>query len=328
MSSETLAAAAGDPRLQRAGVPGAVGHRRQQPGGPQPDDAHLLQPRRPRQRRARVMVDGLSVGAALNGGGVSLLRARHDQLAGNAMNLSGGLGEAETGRRASSTSSRRRAATPSAAPPSPALAGKWSQGNNIDDRLRSFGLQDPPELVKNWDSSVSVGGPIKRTRCGSTATSASFGQHDTICGMYANKNAGDPTKWNYEKDLNVKARNAVARTITADARHRPGDAAEQDRPLLRQPAVVRRLVDAARGRGLPPGAATTGWRAAQATLAPEASSGSNGLLSARRLPQPLHRAWARPPGRRRSPTAAVRGRHLVASSTSGATSSRRARSGT
>ena len=44
---------AGDPRLQRAGVPGPVGHRRQQSGGLEPDDAHLLQPRRPRQRRPR-----------------------------------------------------------------------------------------------------------------------------------------------------------------------------------------------------------------------------------------------------------------------------------
>ena len=79
--------------------------------------------------------------------------------------------------------------------------------------LRSFGLADPPELIKNWDSSISVGGPIHKDRAWFYGTFRTFGQHDTIAGMYANKNAGDPTKWNYEKDLNVKARNAVARTI-------------------------------------------------------------------------------------------------------------------
>ena len=94
-----------------------------------------------RGNEGRVMVDGLSVGAALNGGGVSLYVPDTTNSQEMTMNLSGGLGEAETGGRGGQHHSAARAATCSAAPPSPACAGNWSQSNNIDDRLRSFGLQ-------------------------------------------------------------------------------------------------------------------------------------------------------------------------------------------
>ena len=45
----------------------------------------------------RVIVDGLSVGAALNGGGVSLYVPDTTNSQEMTLNLSGGLGEAETG---------------------------------------------------------------------------------------------------------------------------------------------------------------------------------------------------------------------------------------
>ena len=77
------------------------------------------------------------------------------------------------------------------------------------------GCRTRPESIKNWDTSFSIGGPIKRDRVWFYGVARSFGQQDTIAGMYANKNAGDPTKWNYEKDPNVKAINATRRTITA-----------------------------------------------------------------------------------------------------------------
>ncbi len=87
---------AGDPRLQRAGVPGPVGHWRQQSGGLEPDDAHLLQPRRPRQRRPR---DG--GWAERRRGAERRRRVAYVPDTTNSqemtLNLSGGLGEAETG---------------------------------------------------------------------------------------------------------------------------------------------------------------------------------------------------------------------------------------
>jgi hypothetical protein len=43
-------------------------------------------------------------------------------------------------------------------------AGEWSQGSNIDDELRSFGVTNPNALISNWDASMSVGGPVRRDR--------------------------------------------------------------------------------------------------------------------------------------------------------------------
>ncbi len=42
-----------------------------------------------------------------------------------------------------------------------------------------------------------------------------FGSHDDILGMYGNLNAGNANSWTYLPDQNLKARNAVSRTVTA-----------------------------------------------------------------------------------------------------------------
>jgi len=43
-------------------------------------------------------------------------------------------------------------------------AGDWSQGSNIDDRLRGLGFTDNPALVKSWDTNFALGGPFIRDR--------------------------------------------------------------------------------------------------------------------------------------------------------------------
>ena len=69
-------------------------------------------------------------------------------------------------------------------------AGEWSQGNNIDDHLRSIGLSQAAALYKNWDVQASVGGPILRDKLWFFANYRDFGSHDDILGMYGNLNAG------------------------------------------------------------------------------------------------------------------------------------------
>ncbi|MNC99238.1 hypothetical protein D3C83_174510 [compost metagenome] len=45
-------------------------------------------------------------------------------------------------------------------------AGEWSQGDNLNDELRGppANITQPAGLIRNWDESVSVGGPILRDR--------------------------------------------------------------------------------------------------------------------------------------------------------------------
>ena len=92
-------------------------------------------------------------------------------------------------------------------------AGKWSQGNNLDDTLRSYGITEVPGLIKNWDLSGSVGGPVVKDRLWFYGTVRNYGQHNDIPLLYANKNAGVASAWNYVPDKSVKARGATNKQI-------------------------------------------------------------------------------------------------------------------
>ena len=94
-------------------------------------------------------------------------------------------------------------------------AGEWSQGSNLDDDLRRVGITEPPGLIKNWDTNLAVGGPIKRDRLWFFNNLRSYGTHQTIPGLSPNANALDPTKWNYVRDTNTQARSAGSKKIEA-----------------------------------------------------------------------------------------------------------------
>jgi hypothetical protein len=167
-----------------------------------------------RGNEGRTYVDGLSTGSAFNGGGASgyiIDTANSQEMQ---LTLSGGLGESEVGGTlvnfipktgGNNFSGQGFFST----------AGEWSQGNNIDERLRSIGLSQPAALYKNWDVQASLGGPFVRDKLWFFANYRDFGSHDDILGMYANRNAGNPNAWTYEPDQSIKARNAVSRTVTA-----------------------------------------------------------------------------------------------------------------
>ncbi len=48
-----------------------------------------------------------------------------------------------------------------------------------------------PALIKSWDASFSIGGPILRDRLWFFGTSRTFGNHTDNAGLYGNLNAGD-----------------------------------------------------------------------------------------------------------------------------------------
>jgi carboxypeptidase family protein len=143
-----------------------------------------------RGNEGRVQVDGLTIGAPFNGAGVSgyimdVPNAQEVQFT-----LSGGLGEAEVGGTnvnvLPKTGGNTFAGTFFAS-----NAGSWSQGNNLDDRLSALGLTQS-NVYNNWDLSQSLGGPVFKDRLWFFTTLRSFGTMESIPGMFANKNAGDP----------------------------------------------------------------------------------------------------------------------------------------
>jgi hypothetical protein len=160
----------------------------------------------------RVQLDGMNVGAAFNGGGVSgnaydIANAQEMQIT-----LSGSLGEAEVGgpvlnivpKTGGNTFKGTIFVTG---------AGKWAQGNNLDAAQKALGVAEAAGLIKLWDASFALGGPIKRDKLWFFANIRDEGNHTDIPGLFGNKYAGDASHWDYLEDQSVKGRLASSKTI-------------------------------------------------------------------------------------------------------------------
>ena len=160
-----------------------------------------------RGNEGRMQVDGLGTGAALNGGGVSTYVADISNAAEVVTTTSGGLGEAEVGGPTLSIVPKSGGNTVSG---QIYLSGvsRGMVGSNYSEELRAAGLSTPGKLLKQWDFTGGVGGPIKRDRVWYYATARDEGQHRSIPGIFPNRNAGDPSKWEYEPDTSRQARGA------------------------------------------------------------------------------------------------------------------------
>jgi hypothetical protein len=88
-------------------------------------------------------------------------------------------------------------------------------GSNFTPELQARGLSTPGETRKVWDFNVGLGGPIVGDRLWYYANVRDEGSERTVPGMFANKNAGDPTKWLYEADTTRPAVLAASYRITA-----------------------------------------------------------------------------------------------------------------
>ena len=85
----------------------------------------------------------------------------------------------------------------------------------------------PGELLKLWDFTAGVGGPILKDRIWYFANVREEGSWQSVPGMYRNQNAGDPTKFIYVPDLSKQAATAgswriagVRLTMQPASRHR------------------------------------------------------------------------------------------------------------
>ena len=162
----------------------------------------------------RLMTNGLVVAAPFGGGGVSDVTydvANADEMQ---VLISGGLGEADTGGPSinivpkSGGNQLRGSAFYS-------TSGDWATSDNIDDRLRGFGITRPPTLRSNWDTNASVGGPIARDRLWFFANVRAWANASVVDGIFANRFAGDASHWDYASDQSIEARQAESRKIVA-----------------------------------------------------------------------------------------------------------------
>src|SRR5712671_890828 len=167
-----------------------------------------------RGQEGTVQVDGMNVGSAFGGGGVSSFAYDFVNATEVQVTVAGGMGESDRGGPAFNIIPKTGGNTFSGTAFA-STAGKWSQASNLDDRLRSVGITEPPGLIKNYDTNLAVGGPITHDRLWFFNNVRTYGSQQDIPGIYANANAGDAAKWNYLKDPNVKARSAADKKIEA-----------------------------------------------------------------------------------------------------------------
>src|SRR5215467_1705425 len=165
-----------------------------------------------RGNEGTVQIDGMNVGSAFGGGGVSSFAYDFVNAQEVQVTVAGGMGESDRGGPAFNIIPKTGGNTFHGTAFG-STAGKWSQGSNLDDRLRSFGITEPPELIKNWDTNLAIGGPVKQDRLWFFNNVRSYGTHQDIPGLYANANFGDSSKWNYLPDPSVKARSAADKMI-------------------------------------------------------------------------------------------------------------------
>src|SRR5688572_13727580 len=175
----------------------------------------------------RITIDGMTVAAPFNGGGVSSVVYNTTDVTEIQVQISGGLGENETGGptmniipRSGGNTFRGTAFL--------STAGEWSRSENIDDELRSFGIVRGPTIKAQWDTSGSYGGPVRRDRLwfyGTVRTFQSARIEETSIG--GNLNAGDRNSWLFRLDpaveevRNVQSRNIYSGRLTGQlGKHR------------------------------------------------------------------------------------------------------------
>src|SRR4029077_17147823 len=112
-----------------------------------------------RTNEGRMSINGMTVAAAFNGGGVSSLTYDTNNIDEAVMLVSGGLGENETGGPTMNLV-QKSGGNKFAGQAFFNTAGDWSRGDNIDDTLRSQGITKGPGIKSSYDASGPLGGPI------------------------------------------------------------------------------------------------------------------------------------------------------------------------
>ena len=206
-----------------------------------------------RNNEGRMQVDGLNAGAGLGGSGVSTYVADISNAQEVVTTTSGGLGEVEVGGPSLSIIPKSGGNTIRGAA---YLSGvsKGMVGSNYSDELRAAGLTTPGKLLKQWDFTFGIGGPIMKDRLWYYVTARDEGQHRSIPNIFPNLNAGDPTKFLYAPDRTREVRGAESWRLYSARLTFQATLPQQDQPALGRTACVQRRHVHQQRRRVPPAA--------------------------------------------------------------------------
>ena len=167
-----------------------------------------------RANEGRLQVDGISVGTAFNGAGVSAYVVDVNNVQEIVLTASGGLGEAEVGGPTLNILPREGGNRLSGqlyfAGVTPGMVG-----SNYTDDLKQRGMSTPGAFKTLYDYNIGIGGPIVKDKLWFFGQGRYEGYSNTIPNMFANANANDPTKWTYVPDRSRPAYQAASFAIAA-----------------------------------------------------------------------------------------------------------------
>jgi hypothetical protein len=146
----------------------------------------------------------LNTGASLNGGGTSGYRQDVENAQQVAITTAGGLGETEVGGPTINIVPRTGGNTFRSHFFFTGLRGGM-QASNFSEELQQAGLRTLAKTNYIYDTSYSLGGPIKQDKIWFYFLGYYQGSENTIPGMFYNRNEWDPTKWSYVPDTNRPA---------------------------------------------------------------------------------------------------------------------------
>src|SRR4051812_5442395 len=155
-----------------------------------------------RRNEGQVLVDGMNGG--YQGMGVSGYVPEVGNSQEVVFTLSGGLGEATTGGPQMNIIPKQGG---NVFDGSFFISGTGDafQGDNLTPELISKGLTATNSIQKLWDVNPSFGGPIVRDKVWFFGTYRYQVSRQNVASMWANKNAGDPSKWTYDPGFGHQA---------------------------------------------------------------------------------------------------------------------------
>jgi len=156
-------------------------------------------------QEGRLLVDGMNVGASRGGGGVSGYTVDTGNLQEVTFRSSGGLGEAETGGPYMNIIPKTGGNTFHGSFVE-SFSNQSLQASNYTDALKKAGLRVPGTLLNLYDHDAALGGPIMKDRLWFYAIVRYLGSAQSVPGMYANANAGNPNAWTYVPNTALQAR--------------------------------------------------------------------------------------------------------------------------
>ena len=158
----------------------------------------------------RMMVNGLPVAGSFSGNSVAQFGYDIPNAEELQVLVSGGLGESESGGPLANLIPKSGGNT-FAGTAFYSGTNHRLQSDNVDDALRDVGITQPPAIRSNWDSSGSLGGPLRRDVLWFFGNARTYGNSQVVEGAQPNLNVGDATKWLYAPESGVEVRRVDSR---------------------------------------------------------------------------------------------------------------------